>query len=290
MKKYGFVYLWRDRKNKRYYVGSHWGAEDDNYICSSRWMKSCYKKRPADFKRRVIKRIYTGRKDLLDEEQRFLNMIKQTEIISSSNTKLDERELNVRYYNLNLLVNDFWHTYDNEHKKTINEKISDNRKGKYTGYRDPSVGEAISKSKKAAFEHRGGMTEAHKRALSGPRPNAKHTDEWKQENSERMRTIWTERRVSGADKFGPMSEEEKQKRRKVPGKYEYVPSVEHIKKLSDINSSEYNITLLDGSSFIIKNLKEFSKKTGIPYITLSKASRSGSSINKYTIASINKTC
>ncbi len=29
--KYGFIYLWRDRKHNRYYLGSHWGSEDDGY-------------------------------------------------------------------------------------------------------------------------------------------------------------------------------------------------------------------------------------------------------------------
>ena len=57
MEKYGFVYIWRDRKHKRYYVGSHWGTETDQYICSSSWMKNAYKRRPQDFKRRVVARV-----------------------------------------------------------------------------------------------------------------------------------------------------------------------------------------------------------------------------------------
>ena len=50
---YGFIYLWRDRKHNRYYVGCHWGTTDDEYICSSRWMKQAYKHRPYDFKRKI---------------------------------------------------------------------------------------------------------------------------------------------------------------------------------------------------------------------------------------------
>lgn len=50
----GFVYIWRDRKHKRYYIGSHWGTPDDGYICSSPWMRQAYKHRPLDFKRRVL--------------------------------------------------------------------------------------------------------------------------------------------------------------------------------------------------------------------------------------------
>lgn len=91
MQKYGFVYIWRDRKHNRYYIGSHWGNELDSYICSSTWMRNAYNRRTNDFKRRIISRITTNRKDLLEEEQRWLNMIKPN-------------EKKVRYYNINLKV------------------------------------------------------------------------------------------------------------------------------------------------------------------------------------------
>ena len=87
--KYGFVYIWRDRKRNLYYVGSHWGHENDGYVCSSNWMRHTYKRRPEDFKRRIISKIYTNQKDLLKEEFRYLSMIKPEEI-------------RVRYYNLKL--------------------------------------------------------------------------------------------------------------------------------------------------------------------------------------------
>lgn len=84
--KYGFIYIWFDKKHKRYYIGSHWGTEDDGYICSSKWMRDAYRYRSDDFKRRIISRIYTNRQDLLDEEYRWLSMIKK-------------EELKTRYYN-----------------------------------------------------------------------------------------------------------------------------------------------------------------------------------------------
>jgi hypothetical protein len=65
--KYGFVYLWFDKKHKRYYVGCRWGDEADGYICSSPWMLQGYSHRPQDFKRRVLSKIYTNRRDLLEE-------------------------------------------------------------------------------------------------------------------------------------------------------------------------------------------------------------------------------
>jgi len=109
MEKYGFVYIWFDRKHKRYYVGCHWGTEDDGYICSSRWMKASYKRRPDDFKRRIIIRIYTNKKDLFEKEQYYLNMVKKEEI-------------KVRYYNLHTTVAR-WTTDENK-ALTIKEKIS----------------------------------------------------------------------------------------------------------------------------------------------------------------------
>ena len=110
MEKYGFVYIWFDTKNKRFYIGSHWGTEDDGYVCSSSWMKQAYSHRPHDFKRKIIKKIFSNRKELMEEEFRYLNMIK-------------EHELKTRYYNLNIKSTGHWSAYP-EKVKTISEKIS----------------------------------------------------------------------------------------------------------------------------------------------------------------------
>ena len=110
MEKYGFVYIWRDKKHNRYYIGSHWGKEDDGYICSSTWMMQAYKHRPNDFKRRILERVYSNRQDLLKAEYRWLSMIK-------------EEEIKVRYYNLNIKATGHWSAYP-ENVKTIKEKIS----------------------------------------------------------------------------------------------------------------------------------------------------------------------
>jgi len=87
MEKYGFVYIWYDRKHKRYYIGCRWGREDDGYICSSPWMKRGYKLRSNDFKRRILKTNITEKSQLLNEEYRWLSKIKN-------------EELGKRYYNL----------------------------------------------------------------------------------------------------------------------------------------------------------------------------------------------
>lgn len=90
----GFVYIWRDRKHKRYYIGSHWGTPDDGYICSSPWMRQAYKHRPLDFKRRVLN-IVENRNELYDKEQYWFDFIKQEEI-------------GKRYYNLTKKAGGHW--------------------------------------------------------------------------------------------------------------------------------------------------------------------------------------
>ena len=108
--KYGFVYLWRDRKHKRYYVGCHWGSIDDGYICSSSNMNSAYKRRPNDFKRKILKNNIDEKKKILIEEYHYLSKIKK-------------EELGKKYYNLN--NHHFGHWSTNEQiKMTVGEKIS----------------------------------------------------------------------------------------------------------------------------------------------------------------------
>lgn len=63
--KYGFVYIWFDRKHKKFYIGCHWGYETDNYVCSSIWMKRAFKARPQDFKRKILSKIFTNKIDLM---------------------------------------------------------------------------------------------------------------------------------------------------------------------------------------------------------------------------------
>jgi len=78
--KYGFVYIWRDKKYKRYYIGSHWGTKEDGYVCSSNWMFKSHKRRPGDFKRRILKIVKTNRKETYNEEQKWLDKIKHEEL------------------------------------------------------------------------------------------------------------------------------------------------------------------------------------------------------------------
>jgi hypothetical protein len=126
---YGIVYLWFDKKHKRYYIGCHWGNKK-NYICSSSWMKKAYKKRPKDFKRRILSVVVSNRKQLLLEEYRWLSMIK-------------DEELGKRYYNLRKHLWGHWSS-DINSLLTIGEKISKHHKqdptfGKWNIGKSPTV-------------------------------------------------------------------------------------------------------------------------------------------------------
>ena len=112
--KYGFVYIWRDKKRKMYYIGSHWGTIDDGYICSSNRMRDAYRRRPNDFKRRILN-ILTDRKLLLDEEHKWLSLIKL-------------EELGVKYYNLRQHKWGHWSTDVNK-SQSVGEKISKAKRG-----------------------------------------------------------------------------------------------------------------------------------------------------------------
>lgn len=79
MERYGFIYIWFDRKHKRYYLGSHWGTIDDGYICSSKWMRKAYRRRPDDFRRRIIQRV-TDRNRLIIVENQWLSLMKKDEL------------------------------------------------------------------------------------------------------------------------------------------------------------------------------------------------------------------
>jgi hypothetical protein len=112
--KSGFVYIWYDKKHKRYYVGAHWGYHNDGYICSSSWMKQAYKRRPKDFKRKILVKNITSTQKMFEEEQRWLSLIKK-------------EELGIRYYNLNI---EWKHWSGKDIKESVGQKISKKMTGK----------------------------------------------------------------------------------------------------------------------------------------------------------------
>lgn len=110
MEKYGFVYIWYDRYRKMFYIGSHWGTENDGYVCSSNRMRDAYRRRPHDFKRRIIAKVVNSKQLLLEKEYYYLSMI-------------NSDELGKKYYNLTNHMNGHWFT-DEERKLNLSEKIS----------------------------------------------------------------------------------------------------------------------------------------------------------------------
>jgi len=274
--KYGFIYIWYDMRNKMFYVGSHWGTKDDGYICSSIKMLRAYYKRKGDFKRRIIKYIYTNTKDLLKEEDRWLKMIDPSKTIKS-NTSLRDREKNVRYYNINLKAWDVWHRVE-EQRKTVGQKISASKKGKSTIPCSPEKAARISeakKSKKLKF------TDEHKQKLREAKLGTTHTEEWKMENSIRLKEQWKNGTRTSS---GPLSEEHKGKISKSSKGRKLENS--QIQQMKENIAKEYLITFLNGDEKIIKGLKQYGIDNNIPYVTLFKASQHKTKIHKYNIESI----
>ena len=67
---FGFVYLWRDSKNKKWYVGSHKGEPDDGYTHSSTLMESfTMDEKPSYMKRRIL--AYGFHEDMLELEYKL---------------------------------------------------------------------------------------------------------------------------------------------------------------------------------------------------------------------------
>ncbi len=117
---YGFVYLWRDRLRKMSYIGSHMGSLNDTYKGSSARLLRAMKKRPQDFRRKVLWILtIDDRKLLLAEEERWLQMIRP-------------HHLQVRYYNVKRRGTGGFVTegYTPEQRATYVERLSRSRRGR----------------------------------------------------------------------------------------------------------------------------------------------------------------
>jgi hypothetical protein len=102
-----------------FYLGSHVGPEDDGYVGSSLRMRRAIKKRPEDFRRRIIQRIYDGGQiEVRKAEQRWLQLIKS-------------EELNVRYYNLKRVAfgGDLYKDLTKDRLEATRKKLSASRTG-----------------------------------------------------------------------------------------------------------------------------------------------------------------
>lgn len=185
MQKEGFVYIWYDSKRKMYYVGCHWGHEDDGYICSSKRMYNARRYRPHDFKRRVIKRGIP-REQLLSEEFRWLSMIRK-------------EELGKKYYN--------HHNHHFDHWSSDPKKVQEMRE-RNLGPNNPAYGKPgnrlntkhTEEAKQKIREKRAKqvITEEHKKAIreshlgeKNPFFGRKHSEESRQRMSESAKRRWS---------------------------------------------------------------------------------------------------
>ncbi len=168
--KYGFVYVWRDKKRNMYYVGCHWGSEDDGYVCSSTRMRNVYKRRKEDFKRRIVHRVYTNRKELLVEEHKWLAQIK-------------DDELGKKFYNHSKKHFGHWSATDNaeEIKSLMNKKP-------WTSERRLAASERMKEQQKdfRLIPRKKGMpkSDAHRKAISEAKIGYKFSTEAKLNMSE----------------------------------------------------------------------------------------------------------
>lgn len=202
--KYGFVYIWYDKKHKRFYIGCRWGNENDEYICSSPWMKRGYKKRPNDFKRKILAKVYTNKKDLLEEEYKWLSLIKNN-------------ELGKKYYNLHNHHFGHWSTDENK-RLTIGQKISasPNRRQNIS---KANKGKIISEEtrKKISQSVSETMTPEYRVLLSEKVKGFKHTEEAKKKISEagkgRIYSKETREKIGAAQRGKTVSEETRKKLR-----------------------------------------------------------------------------
>jgi hypothetical protein len=164
MESYGFIYVWRDRKKNRYYVGAHWGNEEDGYVCSSAWMKQAYKRRPKDFVRRVVER-FSDRSTMNEREHRWLQMIKPEELKGT------------RYYNM--VNHRFGHWSNDERSRmTVGQKISASPE------RAKKIGDA-NRGRVHSAETREKWSKA-RRGRSSPLKGKKLTDEHRKKLSESL--------------------------------------------------------------------------------------------------------
>lgn len=184
MEKRGFIYVWMDKKHSRFYVGCHWGHEDDGYVCSSSWMLQAYKKRPRDFKRRIVER-FDDRSKTNEIEHRWLQMIKPEELKGP------------RYYNFYNYRFGHW-ANDERSRMSVTQKV-------HTPERAAKVSMAM-KGRKLSDEHKRKISETvkfqmteerreHLRLLQTGKKMPPKSDEFRKRCSINSKRLQAEKRI-----------------------------------------------------------------------------------------------
>lgn len=202
MEKYGFIYIWFDCKHQMYYIGCHFGSETDGYVCSSTRMRNAYRRRPEDFKRRVIQRHHGTRQELLEIEHRWLQLI-------------SDDQLGKKYYNLS--KKHFGHWSATDHAEDI--KVKMRRKSLSEEHIEKLRNRVVSQ------ETRDKISAAGKKRC--------HSPETIQKMISRRSSPDARRKMSEIKTGKQHSEETKEKLRKINAGKKLSP--QHIEKMRDAN-------------------------------------------------------
>ena len=137
-----YVYLWFDTKARLFYVGGHKGKVEDCYVCSNKPMKRAYKLRPETFRFKVLEYVQGDVKSLREAEQRWLNMIKDSELMNTDNVYAKT----CRYYNVKKHA-----AGGNGSANKGNSNIGGHNKGKTGLYKHSEERRKIMSEKKKAY-------------------------------------------------------------------------------------------------------------------------------------------
>ena len=200
MNKYGFVYIWRDKGKNRWYIGCHWGREDDRYICGSTWCRNSIKRRPHDFRKRILFRC-TTKEELWDKEFEWLSLIKQEDLgkkyynLRVFHYDMDKK-LSQRKYKKGTVVWNKGNHWSEEHKK----KLSEAHFGQI----------AWNKGKKLSKEHKENLSKNH----------------WsKGENSEEIKKKVSKPRYGHENHFFGKTHSEESKKKMSESRKKYLESI-----------------------------------------------------------------
>lgn len=253
----GFIYIWYDRKKKWFTIGSHYGTTDDGYITSTGIMSKAFKKRPQDFKRKILEYHHGDRKELLAFEQKWLDKISDNELFNKTNLK----EKTTRYYNIkkqasglsgelaSRLRKEYWESdKGKDHKIRLSKMMSEKNPSKpgkeawNKGKKCPQISEAIKNS------------------------------DWTPNNDQRakMRNNTKARWERGDFDNRPKQSKETVQKRIQTNKDRGFKQTDYQKKVvAEANKSSYKIIWVNGVEEIFTGLKDFLiDERGIPEATL----------------------
>jgi len=155
-----------------YYIGSHWGLEHDGYICSSNRMRNAYRRRPDDFKRKIIEKT-DERSLLLGLEEKWLQLAE------------NKKE---RYYNLVFTThNNYWWNEENS-RLTVGQKISKSHKS------NPNMGK-WAKGKVLSEETKKKISISTSKAMKKYYKENPRTDETRKKISENTKRLHKEKKI-----------------------------------------------------------------------------------------------